>query len=492
LLLTPEVSPDTAWLSFGDPDKNETPEVDESLEVLPESELEEFTFGPVVSPMRVEYNAQASTGEHILVVVPERNFEYESFRLFYGDGAALIERRISEVLRSKGGGTVIDFRLDGNAASVNFTGAIEPDEAGGAEYIEGPAIVSIGEQEIELAPLPKTSDAIADLTASCFASPPNGWSYTSSAELPDDLGPDIPDVLDGGTGSDSTLPERELDSSTETRPDPSTDVTDPFTDVTDPFTDVTDPLTEVTDGGADGGKGVPAACRQPLLMRVCLEREEPLAMVDDQRHVSGVVTKTGVGYPARGQCAIGSSDGGASALDTSRYGFGNVVTEQDASDTSWFVVQDADERETLVVLTARGWDPAPLVATEVQLELERVTLAFSPGHAHFEVTNSDGQPLFWMGEAGRPEELSGPVPLSLGEAECDETDPCVSSWSRYSLFIFGSDAGIGPDVKVPYGTQVQTPNWVLSNGAINVQNEGATLCPDAYVALARAAIWPAP
>lgn len=483
LLLTPEVSPDTAWLSFGDPDKNETPEVDESLEVLPESELEEFTFGPVVSPMRVEYNAQASTGEHILVVVPERNFEYESFRLFYGDGAALIERRISEVLRSKGGGTVIDFLLDGKAASVNFTGAIEPDETGGAEYIEGPAIVSIGEQELELAPLPKTSNAIADLTASCFASPPNGWSYASSAELPGDLGPDIPDVLDGGTNSDSTLPERELDSSTETQPDPSTDVTDPFTDVTDPETDVVD-------------AAVIQECRRPLTAQVCVDGTEPLSNEENLVYIEGTVVDSGTGYPSTGTCGVelGPIDSSATRFTFGGpvYADGHVSDPANAADASWFVVRDASDQDTLVVLTARGFDPTPLSGTAVDVELKNRFGGFAPSTAQLTVTTSDGAPILWIGEAGTPEELSGPVPLSLGEAECDETDTCVSSWSRYSLYIFGSDAGIGPDVKVPYGTQVQTPNWVITNSAVDQQNEDTLNCPDAYVALARAAIWPAP
>jgi hypothetical protein len=477
----------SAQLLFGDVEQDPGPDAGERLELLAKSDLDDFGFEPLVSNVQVEYHSQAATGEHILVVGPERQFEAENLRVFYGKDDVLVERRLTEFSRSGSAGTHVEFLLDGVPASVLFESPSDDDAGIGDGKLDNASMVfGEGERQIALFSLPRNNSSIGKLTVQCFAEYPGGFGDAEANDLPPDLGPTFPPNFDAGAAAHSseTAAIDSLDASVGTD---ATGTDDGLTEPTDPntSTDPTDAETDLLEAGAAG------QCPADLPLAACLELD---ALPEDTFYTYGTVTEAGLGYPERGACAVEPSptdSADAGGTDKQRYAFGRYVTQQDAGDASWFKLHDLEtEEDTLVVLTARGFDPRPLVGTVLDIEMYVNPPLFAPGSAYLNITTTDST-TFWMAEASRPEALSGPVPLSLGDAECEDGDECISKWFRHSINIYGSDGGIGPDVVVPYGTQVETTHWVITNSAVELQSEDASVfCPDSFVSLARAAVWP--
>jgi hypothetical protein len=84
-----------------------------------------------------------------------------------------------------------------------------------------------------------------------------------------------------------------------------------------------------------------------------------------------------------------------------------------------------------------------------------------------------------------------PLPLTEGRAECEMADGCFPSWQSHSLDVDPREPG-GEHVQVPYGQQVNTRNWVISNGALERQSSEIRYCSDVVVNKAEVAIWPQP
>ena len=86
---------------------------DETVRALPAQNL--------ANGVVVEYFAALEDGRNLLVTRPELDFSYDDFRLFFGAGGRLTERRVSRVERQRDGGTTeISFDLDGAAALAYF------------------------------------------------------------------------------------------------------------------------------------------------------------------------------------------------------------------------------------------------------------------------------------------------------------------------------------------------------------------------------------
>lgn len=172
--------PDQAFWSEGESD--ERPRGDAAfngteLSVLGESALDGFEVRPAVSAIWVEYHAVSDAGPEVVVVRPDRYFEYESMRVFVSlePGEPLVERRVNEVLRQKdGGSTSIEFQMDGEPARAFF-----PIEFDGAVFEPGrEQQLTVGDREYALASAAQTLESLAELEFLCLPSPPAGWRST--------------------------------------------------------------------------------------------------------------------------------------------------------------------------------------------------------------------------------------------------------------------------------------------------------------------------
>jgi hypothetical protein len=181
LLLTPGNAPTMAKL-VRDPDpssKEPMSDDEETLTLLDEHALGDYELGPEVSRVVIEYDAQATTGEHLVVVRPENWSGYEDFRLFYGKDAKLVERVLSDVTRAHdGGSTSLQFSVDGHDAQAYFAVHLNPTDDGGVMLTKDPGTLTLGGQDSTLELL--TDDTTTrDASYQCFGNPPNGWRESS-------------------------------------------------------------------------------------------------------------------------------------------------------------------------------------------------------------------------------------------------------------------------------------------------------------------------
>jgi hypothetical protein len=97
---------------------SELPDDAEILTVRDESVIDGMGCFSVVE-MEVEYYIEVPGGEVIVVLRPDRDWDYDDFRLFLGPGGDLIEYRVTDVVRyTDGGTTTIDFRYEGGQATM--------------------------------------------------------------------------------------------------------------------------------------------------------------------------------------------------------------------------------------------------------------------------------------------------------------------------------------------------------------------------------------
>jgi hypothetical protein len=69
----------------------------------------------------VEYNAMLPSGEHLVVIRPTDDWDYDDFRVFFGRATAVAERSVGSVTRQRDGGTTdVVFELDGANVSAHF------------------------------------------------------------------------------------------------------------------------------------------------------------------------------------------------------------------------------------------------------------------------------------------------------------------------------------------------------------------------------------
>ena len=111
---------------------------------------------PLAEPdIRVEYVARTQDGELLVVIVPEIDFSYDEFRLFYGAEGRLLERTLDEVIRRRDGGTTnLLFTLDGEPADAFF-----PVEFADEMFRPGPATLTVDGTTADLERLDPEADA---------------------------------------------------------------------------------------------------------------------------------------------------------------------------------------------------------------------------------------------------------------------------------------------------------------------------------------------
>ncbi len=204
LYFAPRDRPTTALLFPGeyddrmiDPDQIDADE-GERLSLLDDAAIDGLRLGGLVSAIEVEYHAATDSGHRIAVVRPERDFDYENFRVFFtaDEDEPLVERGVIEVVRAKdGGSTHVRFWADAERADAYF-----PVTTDGDRFVPGPdASLTLGADEFALSRLDETVDALDVLEFLCFASPPNGWQQTDREPPldPRDTEPSGPDVSKG-------------------------------------------------------------------------------------------------------------------------------------------------------------------------------------------------------------------------------------------------------------------------------------------------------
>jgi hypothetical protein len=104
-----------------------------------------------------------------------------------------------------------------------------------------------------------------------------------------------------------------------------------------------------------------------------------------------------------------------------------------------------------------------------------------------EVRGEGGRLVLWIGTAGSLEELEPPAEVELrrGDVESTRSSQCIDSWNVHQL---GASAD-GSEVSIPDRRRASVDTWQVTNGGVEIQT-GASHCADAFVASARAAIWP--
>jgi hypothetical protein len=136
----------------------------ELLEMLDADTVDGYAIRNLPGEIRVEYLARTPEDELLVVLVPEDDFAYEKFRLFFDKDGKLVERELDEVIRRRDGGTTnLLFTLDGRPADALF-----PIENDGRTFTRGQARLEVGGETVDLDWLDPDIDA-ALLDEAAFA-----------------------------------------------------------------------------------------------------------------------------------------------------------------------------------------------------------------------------------------------------------------------------------------------------------------------------------
>lgn len=140
---------------------------EEQLELLDSDAIDGYTVRNLPNELRIEYFARTENGDLLVVLVPEVDFSYDKFRLFFGSEEALVERELDAVNRARdGGSTHLLFTLDGKPADAFF-----PVMSSGGMFTPGPATLTVDGETTDLERLDPEADAdlLGGADFSCFA-----------------------------------------------------------------------------------------------------------------------------------------------------------------------------------------------------------------------------------------------------------------------------------------------------------------------------------
>ena len=76
---------------------------------------EMVTVVPLPSNQKVEYLCQPNDGTYVCITASQYNYEYDSFRLFVGDGSQMREIPVNSVERFRDGGTTFVYTDEGTS-----------------------------------------------------------------------------------------------------------------------------------------------------------------------------------------------------------------------------------------------------------------------------------------------------------------------------------------------------------------------------------------
>jgi hypothetical protein len=100
----------------------------QSLTVLDKSAISGMTLRNLPGDVVIEYVADVSNGDIIIVTRPQDDWTDTSFRVFYGTANAMLERPL--ISFSRGNDTYITFQVDSAQYLAHFVLLFEPMDAG--------------------------------------------------------------------------------------------------------------------------------------------------------------------------------------------------------------------------------------------------------------------------------------------------------------------------------------------------------------------------
>jgi hypothetical protein len=105
---------------------------DETLMVLGDSVPSGFTLRNLPGEVTLEYVADVDDGNgHVIVVTrPTDDSDYTDFRVFFGPEAQMVEGRVVNVSRTRGGNTYIQFAMGAAMYDVTFIWDMQVTDAG--------------------------------------------------------------------------------------------------------------------------------------------------------------------------------------------------------------------------------------------------------------------------------------------------------------------------------------------------------------------------
>jgi hypothetical protein len=149
-----------------------------ALTVLDNGSISAFPLVNLPGDVTIEYVALVVDGDlgdaglanddYIVVTRPTDDWQYTDFRVFYGLRSQMLEREVTSVVRSRGGGTDIRFKVDGVEFFVTFTWVLEPAADGGTNSHPGPAIIETDKGSLPVEQRYPTPTTLPEFTFSCL------------------------------------------------------------------------------------------------------------------------------------------------------------------------------------------------------------------------------------------------------------------------------------------------------------------------------------
>lgn len=141
----------------------------ETLTVQDSTTVSDFTLRNLPGDVTIEYVADVTDGTVLVVTRPSDDWEYTDFRLFYGNTESdMSERQVVNVVRSRSGGTDIQFKMNEATYTVRFTWILEPADAGGTSSHPGQATLETGSESIAANQRFPTPTTLTGFSFSCL------------------------------------------------------------------------------------------------------------------------------------------------------------------------------------------------------------------------------------------------------------------------------------------------------------------------------------
>lgn len=130
----------------------------ENLTVVGESAISGLTLRNLPGGVTIDHVGDVANGNVIVVTEPTDDATDADVRLYYGTETAMIERKVTQVVRTRSGGMDVAFTVDARQYTVHFTFEFVVTDAGGAGHV-GPGTLDTGSGSVavtERTPVPKT------------------------------------------------------------------------------------------------------------------------------------------------------------------------------------------------------------------------------------------------------------------------------------------------------------------------------------------------
>lgn len=242
-------------------------------------------------------------------------------------------------------------------------------------------------------------------------------------------------------------------------------------------------------GVGQGASGSAAVEDEVPLLGACVESplvaRDASGLSDGDFGFEGTVRAVGAGLPEKagaGSCPFPNEH-------TRAFGAGYQSADHAAAlaQISWLRLERADGVAATLAVVASGFAFSSPVGAALRFSLHTETARFAPVRDWLEVRDASGALVLWIASAGSVAELHTPSELALSQGDVDarRTSDCITAWTEHRLeaSLGGSQASVASRERGVLG------DYQLVNGSVQVQT-GDSRCSDAFVAFARAALWP--